>query len=200
MITILAAGALLSIFHALIPSHWLPIIALGKSEGWSGKKVLGVTLVSGTAHVLSTILAGLALAAAGGALTERLHGLTHWIMPAILIVWGIYYIYAHYYHHHFHLHRQRSDWGVVTSLALSMFFSPCLEIEAYFLTAGEYGASFVYVLAAVYGLISIVGMVVWVWLAQHGLHRLNWHRWEHNAGIITGITLVVSGIISGIYH
>jgi hypothetical protein len=43
-------------------------------------------------------------------------------------------------------------------------------------------------------------MVVWVWLAQHGLHRLNWHRWEHNAGIITGITLVVSGIISGIYH
>lgn len=200
MTTLLAASALLSFFHALIPSHWLPIIALGKSEGWSGTKVLGVTLLAGTAHVLSTIFAGFILSAAGEALTKNVDTLTRWLMPGILIAWGCYYIYAHYYHHHFHLHRQRSDWGVITSLALSMFFSPCLEIEAYFLAAGEHGRYFVFLLATVYAGISISGMVVWVWLAQHGLHRLNWHRWEHNAGIITGITLVLSGIFSGIYH
>lgn len=200
MFTIIAGGALLSIFHALIPSHWLPILAIGKKEGWQPQKVLGVTLVVGTAHVLSTVLVGIVFATLGGVLSARLESVTHWIMPLVLVVWGGYYIYAHYFHHHFHLHEQRSEWGVVASLALSMFFSPCLEIEGYFLAAGPYGWGFVWLLSMVYGAISIIGMITWVWLAQHGLDRLNWHSWEHNAGIITGLTLVASGLLSWIFH
>jgi len=200
MFTILTGGALLSIFHALIPSHWLPILAIGRSEGWTPAKVLTVTLFAGSAHVLSTVLAGIAFAAAGGAIAARMESVTHWIMPTVLIVWGGYYIYAHYFHHHFHLHEQRSDLGIIASLTLSMFFSPCLEIEGYFLAAGPFGWPFVALLALVYGSISILGMIIWVWLAQHGLHRLNWHTWEHNAGIITGLTLVASGILSWILH
>lgn len=200
MTTLIIGSALLSLFHALIPSHWLPILAIGKQEAWPAKKVMGVTLLTGLAHVLSTVLVGIALALLGGVMADKVETFTHWISPAILVLWGAYYIYAHYYHHHFHLHPQKSSLGMVASLTLAMFFSPCLEIEGYFLAAGPYGWPFVALLSLVYAVLSISGMLIWVWLAQHGLHRLNWHAWEHNAGIITGLTLLASGALTYWFH
>ena len=113
----------------------------------------------------------------------------------MLAAMGVFYVWRHYYHHHFHLHTQKMRWGMVASLTIAMFFSPCLEIEGYFLAAGQYGWSFTGLLAVVYGTVTIIGMLVWVWIALHGLHRLNWHKWEHNAGLITGFTLILSGIL-----
>ena len=77
-----------------------------------------------------------------------------------------------------------------------MFLSPCFEIEAYFLAAGAEGLLFVILLAALYTIITVSGMVVWVRLAFKGMQKMNWHALEHNAGVITGITLILSGIIS----
>ena len=91
-------------------------------------------------------------------------------------------------------------WGVVFSLAAAMFFSPCLEIEGYFLTAGQYGWNFVLLVALVYGVVTILGMLLWVRLALGGLQRLDWHAVEHNAGLITGLTLVASGVGLMLWH
>ena len=195
MIPLLAGTALLSIFHALIPSHWLPVLAVSKRQHWPLRQTLLITLLAGTAHVLSTVILGAIFAALGGALAKQAEGFTQWFAPVVLTGMGLFYIYQHYYHHHFHLHQQRTHWGLVASLALAMFLSPCLEIEGFFLVAGPFGWGFVALLAAVYGVVTVSGMVLWVWLALHGLHRLNWHRWEHNAGIITGVTLIVSGVL-----
>ncbi len=194
METLLTGSALLSLFHALIPSHWLPVIAIGRQEKWPVRQILWVTFLAGLAHVLSTVLLGGALAAVGGVLSGRLEAFTHWIAPGLLMALGIFYIWRHYYHHHFHLHAQNMRWGVVTSLTVAMFFSPCLEIEGYFLAAGPYGWPFVGVLALLYGVLTILGMLVWVRLVLSGLHRLNWHKLEHNAGLITGVTLIFSGL------
>lgn len=195
METLLTGSALLSIFHALIPSHWLPVLAIGRQEGWSSHRILWVTFLAGLAHVLSTVLLGGALAAAGRALTGRADAAMGWLAPGILTVLGAFYVWRHYYHHHFHLHAQNMRWGMVLTLTLAMFFSPCLEIEGYFLAAGQYGWPFTVVLAALYGTVTILGMLAWVWLALHGLHRLNWHKWEHNAGLVTGFTLIASGLL-----
>ena len=196
MQTLLIGSALLSLFHALIPSHWLPILAIGRQHAWSTYKIMWVTLVAGSMHVLSTVLAGGVFAALGTVLADQAEKWSAWISPVALIGLGGYYIWAHYYHHHFHLHKQSTNWGIIGSLAIAMFFSPCLEIEGYFLAAGQYGWWFVALLALTYGVTTVIGMLVWVCLALHGLHRLNWHAWEHNAGIITGITLVVSGVLT----
>lgn len=194
METILAGSALLSIFHALIPSHWLPVLAIGRQENWSSGRTLGVTFLAGLAHVLSTVFLGSALAAVGGILASRLSAFAHWMAPAMLFALGIFYIYRHYYHHHFHLHTQNFPWGVIATLTVAMFFSPCLEIEGYFLSAGQFGWQFVLLLSVLYGVLTIAGMLVWVKLAMSGLKRINWHQWEHNAGLITGLTLIVSGL------
>ncbi|HRI58308.1 MAG TPA: hypothetical protein PK228_01250 [Saprospiraceae bacterium] len=193
--TLLTGSALLSIFHALIPSHWLPVLAIGRQENWPVRQILWVTFLAGLAHVLSTVLLGSALAAAGGVMTARAEVFAQWLAPAILVALGAYYVWRHYYHHHFHLHSQNMRWGMVASLALAMFFSPCLEIEGYFLASGQYGWRFTMLLALLYGTVTIIGMLAWVWLVLHGLHRLNWHKWEHNAGLITGFTLIISGVL-----
>lgn len=193
--TLLAGSALLSIFHALIPSHWLPVLAIGRQENWPVRQILWVTFLAGLAHVLSTVLLGSALAAAGGAMAGQAEVFAQWMAPAILVALGGYYVWRHYYHHHFHLHSQNMRWGMVASLTVAMFFSPCLEIEGYFLASGQYGWQFTLLLALLYGTVTIIGMLAWVWLVLHGLHRLNWHKWEHNAGLITGFTLIISGVL-----
>jgi hypothetical protein len=76
-----------------------------------------------------------------------------------------------------------------------MFLSPCFEIEGYFLAAGQYGIGFVLFLALLYGVITIGGMLIWVWMALRGLQRLDWHALEHNAGLIAGVTLIISGVL-----
>ncbi|MEZ4918386.1 MAG: hypothetical protein R2792_04705 [Saprospiraceae bacterium] len=193
--TLLIAGVLLSVFHALIPSHWLPIVAIGQKESWPSSKILGVTFLAGLAHVLSTLLLGLGLAALGMQMSSGFDWFTHLAAPTVLIVLGVFYIYRHYYHHHFHLTKPVSERGILISLTLAMFLSPCLEIEGYFLAAASYGWGVILTLALAYSIISILGMVLWVRLAIRGLKRLDWHAWEHNAGLITGLVLIFSGLI-----
>jgi nickel/cobalt exporter len=200
MLTILAGSAILSLFHALIPSHWLPILAVGKKEAWEPSRTLWVTLIAAMAHVSSTVFVGLILAWMGGFMAEKVAFFTHWISPLVLMFLGIYYIYQHYYHHHFHLHKQPKGWGLIASLAIAMFLSPCFEIEGYFLAAGPYGWGFVMVLALTYAVLSVAGMLSWMYLALHGLRRLDWHAWEHNTGLIAGVALVLSGLSLLFWH
>ena len=81
-----------------------------------------------------------------------------------------------------------------------MFFSPCMEIEAYFLLAGSFGWYAIMSIAVLYLIISVSGMVIWIRLAYKGIIKLNWHKLEHNAGIITGVTLIITGILTFYIH
>jgi nickel/cobalt exporter len=58
----------------------------------------------------------------------------------------------------------------------------------------------VLLLAVLYTIVTVTGMVVWVRIAHRGLLKMNWHALEHNAGIITGITLMLSGVITFLLH
>lgn len=191
---LLLSGLLISLSHALIPSHWLPVIAIGRKEGWSKGRMLGVTALAGAAHVLSTLVVAALAAWLGSTLTERAGTYVHWFGPTLLMALGVFYIYQHYYHHHFHLHRTQGTLGLVASLALAMFLSPCLEVVGLFVEAGRLGQSVVLLLALTYAIFTLLGMLVWVSLALRGLQRLDWHAWEHNAGLVTGVVLILTGV------
>jgi len=117
-----------------------------------------------------------------------------------LILIGLYFIRQHYKHHHFHLEKKeiekKTKSAIILALVIAMFLSPCMEIEAYFLLAGSKGWQVLAAIAAMYSIITIAGMLIWVRIVYKGLLKLNWHKWEHNAGIITGLVLIVTGIIS----
>ncbi len=200
MYSIVIGSFILSVLHAAIPNHWLPIIAIGRKEQWTLADVLNVTLIAALAHGFSTILIGLLLGFVGQAIADQISHFTHLIAPIIFILLGVVFIYRHHRHKHFHLSglapKKQSKKHIIFALVIAMFFSPCMEIEAYFLLAGTQSNWLVAGIALMYILITTTGMIMLVSLAYKGLLKLNWHSLEHNAGIITGITLIITGIIS----
>ncbi len=200
MYNIIAGSILISLLHALIPNHWLPILAIGRKEGWGFAETSRVTLLAGMAHVISTVVIGVLLGLIGKELAIHIEPYTRIIAPSILILMGIYFIRQHYTHHHFHLEtqqiRKKTNSSIILALVIAMFLSPCLEIEAYFLLAGSKGWMVLAAVATMYSVISIAGMLIWIRIAYKGLLKLNWHQWEHNAGIITGFVLIATGIVS----
>lgn len=200
MYSIIIGSLLLSILHAIIPNHWLPVIAIGRKENWTVNEVSKVTFITAIAHATSTIIIGIVLALLGAELSVRVEEFTHVIAPSILIVLGLVFIYRHHHHHHFHIDdnikKKASKHRIIITLTIAMFLSPCMEIEAYFLLAGTQAGWLIWLIAVIYFLITTTGMVLLVRYAYKGLLKLNWHSLEHNAGIITGITLVATGIIT----
>ena len=205
MIQLLISSAVLSILHSIIPNHWLPVLAIGKKESWSLNKTTYITFIAGSAHALSTILIGLVISALGVTMGKQVETFTHWIAPTILILMGVFFIWQHYQHHHFHLHEvehreENSQFKIVLFLAIAMFFSPCLEIEALYLMAGGIGWQAVLYMSIIYLVVSVSGMVIWVHFAYRGLQKFDFHAIEHNAGIITGGILVLTGILFFFFH
>ena len=203
MVTLITGSLVLSVLHALIPNHWLPILAISKKENWTLSQTTSVTFISGLAHALSTVLIGVTIGVVGVKLSSTVEPFTHYIAPTVLISIGLFYIYQHHRHKHFHLHAEpiiQTKRKAVVTLAIAMFFSPCFEIEAYFLLASTQGWWMILLLASLYTIVTVSGMVLWVTLTYKGLLKLNWHTLEHNAGIITGITLLLTGILSFFIH
>ena len=200
MYSIIVGSVLLSVLHAVIPNHWLPVLAIGKKENWTLREVTEVTFLSGLAHALSSFVIGIIIGYIGLQLAENVRYFTHVVAPVILVILGLFFIYQHHRHKHFHLHQApkpaRSKKKIIIALVVAMFLSPCMEIEAYFLLAGTKGLWAVAIIAALYLLITVTGMVLWVRLAYKGILKLNWHTLEHNSGIITGYTLVATGVIA----
>lgn len=200
MFSIISGALIISILHAVIPNHWLPVIAIGRKEQWTLIEVTKVTFVCALAHGLSTILIGVLLSVLGAKLDDSVTHFTNIIAPIILISMGLIFIYRHHRHKHFHvdseLKKKKSKSAIITALVIAMFFSPCMEIEAYFLLAGTQAKWLVVFIALMYLLITTTGMLLLVRYAYKGLLKLNWHSIEHNAGIITGLTLVATGIIT----
>ncbi len=61
MFGIITGSLIISLLHAVIPNHWLPVLAIGKKEGWSLAETSRITFIAGAAHVISTVLIGLLL-------------------------------------------------------------------------------------------------------------------------------------------
>jgi nickel/cobalt exporter len=201
---ILTGAIIISLLHALIPNHWLPIIAIGRQHKWSINEVSKITFITASAHILSTVLIGVILGYLGHKLSHDIEHLTHVIAPVILILMGLVYIYRHYKHKHFHLHggpiKATSKRNIIISLSIAMFMSPCMEIEALFLMAGTQSMTLLATISLVYAVVTLLGMLILVRIAYKGLLKFDSHKLEHNAGIITGVTLILTGLVSIFIH
>lgn len=203
MFNIIIGNLVLSLLHAIIPNHWLPVLVIGRNDNWSIKEVSRITLLSGFGNAISTMIIGLIMCFLGLELAASIQYFTHFVVPGVLIVLGIFYIYQHHRHRHFHLHSipepTLAKNKIVIALVVGMFFSPCMEIEAYFLLAGAKGIWALVIVAILYLAISVSGIVMWVRLAYKGILKFNLHAIKHKAGIITGWTLIFTGIISFLF-
>lgn len=89
---------------------------------------------------------------------------------------------------------------ILGSLLLAMFLSPCLEVGALFLVAGTEGMHTTLIVATIYTITSALGMTLFAWLALQGLKRFDWHKLEHSSGLVSGIILIVTGVMFLIFQ
>ncbi|HLP04345.1 MAG TPA: hypothetical protein VK152_02845 [Paludibacter sp.] len=204
---IFIGSLLLSLIHALIPHHWLPLIAISKTEKWSNKETLLATLITGTSHMVSTIIIGIVVGFVGIKLSESYEYITRIAAPTILLGIGVVYLALdfranrHHHHHHFSMETQyqknkKSIAAIVSSLSLAMFLTPCVEIEAYYFQASSFGWKGIFVVSAVYLVMTLVFISLLVYLGLKGIHKFNLNFLEQHSKRITGVVLIALAAIA----
>lgn len=203
---IFLGSLLLSLIHALIPHHWIPIIAISKTEKWTNREAIFATFITGLSHMISTIVIGIIVGFVGIKLFEKYSSITSIVAPTILLVIGIIYLIldfraGHHHHHHFdvdekQLKNRRSKTAIITSLSIAMFLTPCVEIEAYYFQAANFGWAGIFTVSAVYLIMTLAFMSALVYIGLNGVNKLNLSFLEHHAKRITGTVLIVLGIIA----
>jgi nickel/cobalt transporter (NicO) family protein len=207
MIEVLAGSIILSLIHAAVPNHWVPLIAVGKTQGWTKKEVLTATLITGFSHTLSTVLIGVIVGFMGVGLAKYYDAIIKYAAPGILIGLGIIYIVIDFvskgqsHSHAIAIEKAErkganSKWAVLFSLSLAMFLTPCIEIEAYYFQAGTKGWSGIFLVSAVYVATTVMVMLVLVYAGTTGMQKIKSHILEHHEKMITGIVLVLLGILA----
>jgi len=165
---------------------------------------LNATFIAGFSHTLSTIIIGIIVGFIGYNLSASYSIIVGVIAPGLLVLLGIIYlalsIRANKYHHHNHeinlnAAKKKSTVDIITALTISMFLSPCLEIEAYYFIASKLGWQGIITVSLIYTIITIAGMLLLVWLGMKGVKKINSHFLEHHEKTITGIILIFLGLM-----
>jgi len=206
MVSQLIIGTLtISVLHGLIPSHWIPILAFGKKFDWNRKQVYRIAIISALFHALSTVLLGILIGFLSFKFTAYYEEISRIVFAALLVIVGLVFIIRHHRHNHFHLHneeqlKQMNSRKVITVLVLGMFLSPCLEIEGYYLIAGALGIKYIVLISLIYIIISVAGIVFWLSIAKSIMEKINTHKIEHNSGLISGVVLILTGVLTYFLH
>jgi nickel/cobalt transporter (NicO) family protein len=206
MYQIFLGSLLLSTIHALIPNHWLPLIAVGKTEKWTQNQTLWATVITGFSHTLSTIIIGIIVGLVGYKLSSSYSVISENIAPSILIGLGMVYVILdlrHHNHHHEMKHvlpehgQKKSRWiAILTSLSTAMFLTPCVEIEACYFQAGTIGWMGIFIVSAVYLVATVAIMLFLVYLGMKGAEKFKSGFLGHHEKGITGLVLIVLGLLA----
>ncbi len=208
MTGIIIGSLILSLTHALIPNHWFPLAAISRSEQWTKSESIRITAFTGFLHTLSTILFGILVGFIGLSLKE-INELAEHLAPLVLILFGGYLIFLQIKSSGKHTHhnidttkinesRKKSKLAIVASLGIMMFFSPCIEIEAYYFTVGaKLGWLGIFILSIIYLVITLIMMVILVELARKSLDKLNkkLHGLDKYEKIVNGVILILLGVV-----
>jgi putative Mn2+ efflux pump MntP len=204
MLEIFIASLSLAVFHALIPNHWIPLVTIAKAESWSLRESLGVTALTGLAHSTGTIAIGLALGYIGIQISNQFELFTELVAPLIIIVMGLVYLFFTKGHTHNHLSSdiqdRRSKTAIIIALTLSMFLSPCLEMETYFLVAAKEGWPGLALVSSVFLIATTAVMLILVYLGFQSLKNMHWEFLEHHEKKITGVILILIGLVTLVLH
>jgi hypothetical protein len=80
--------AVVGVLHTAVPDHWLPITLLARQRGWSKWETARAALQAGVGHVLTTLLLGLAVWAAGAAFATHFGTWVDTAASAALVIFG----------------------------------------------------------------------------------------------------------------
>jgi sulfite exporter TauE/SafE len=222
-LTVLLGSAIgVAFVHTLIGvDHSLPFVVLGKANGWSLRKTLGLTTVCGIGHVLSSVVLGLLGIGLGTAVAnlEAVEASRGSLAAWTLIVFGLVYAgwafarrrrstrHAHQHDGLVHTHADRGTTHehtthrttvAITAWSLFIIFvlGPCEPlIPLLMIPAAGMGTGAVILVTAAFGIVTVGTMLGLVTLAYYGLRLQRMHWIERHAHIMAGLAIAASGIV-----
>jgi sulfite exporter TauE/SafE len=222
-LTVLLGSAIgVAFVHTLIGvDHSLPFVVLGKANGWSLRKTLGLTTVCGIGHVLSSVVLGLLGIGLGTAVAnlEAVEASRGSLAAWTLIVFGLVYAgwafarrrrstrYAHQHDGLVHTHADRGTTHehtthrttvAITAWSLFIIFvlGPCEPlIPLLMIPAAGMGTGAVILVTAAFGIVTVGTMLGLVTLAYYGLRLQRMHWIERHAHIMAGLAIAASGVV-----
>jgi nickel/cobalt exporter len=221
-LTVLLGSAIgVAFIHSLIGiDHSLPFVVLGKANGWSLRKTLGLTTVCGIGHVLSSVVLGLLGIGLGTAVAnlEAIEASRGSLAAWTLIVFGLVYAgwafarrrrstrHAHQHdglvHTHTdggtkHEHTTHHATAALTAWSLFIIFvlGPCEPlIPLLMIPAAGMGTGAVVMVTAAFGIVTLATMLSLVTLAYYGLRLRRMHWIEQHAHVMAGLAIAASGV------
>ena len=202
---IFIGSLLLGLIHPLVPNHWIPLIAISKTEKWTTRESVLATLLTGFSHTISTIIIGIIVGFVGIKLSENYSYITRIAAPVVLLAIGLIYIAldfrSKHHHHHFEIDKtkikaKKSKTAVLISLCIGMFLSPCIEIEAYYFQAATKGWLGILIVSSVYLIVTLTMMVALVYLGLKGINKMKSDFLERHEKLITGLLLIFLGLFA----
>lgn len=190
---------LVAFFHALLPTHWASFVFVGKAQGWSRQKILSVALLAGSSHVVATIVLGLIVVWVGLGLTDLIGEWVHPLGGAILIVFGISFLFSHFKHRR-HVEKAFEDHWATFSLVTFLTFSPCETLLPIFFAASPMGWQIVIPLCVLIGLTTVGTMLLMTFLLSKGLEAARFQILEDYESLISGVVIILLGLFVLLFH
>ncbi len=217
-------AASLGFIHTILGvDHYIPFIAVSKSLNWSRSKTLLITAISGVGHVLSTVLIGLIGIAIGLSLTsfesiENVRGeIAGWLLLSFGFAYTIFglikskkkHSHSHFhltsgeFHHHEHTHDDIEHKHIHKTpskltgwlLFLILVFGPCESlIPILMIPAAQHSTSGLIVVTLIFGLATVLTMLVMVYLGILGVNLIKVKKAERHIHTLAGLSILICGI------
>ncbi|HID93851.1 MAG TPA: hypothetical protein EYP60_07120 [bacterium (Candidatus Stahlbacteria)] len=196
--SVLSGAVTISALHAVLPSHWLPFVLVGRAERWKHRKVLGILTLAGGGHVFVTAILGFIVALIG---KEILTWVGHFDLPihsAVLIVFGLIYVFlglrSHSHTNDYTLKSKRREHAAAVSLFLMLTLTPCEPMVLIYFAASAFGLQLLLLLTLLMAVSTLGGMLLLTSFAFLGFERLRLPWLDRNERWIIGVILVALGI------
>lgn len=205
LIPLLSTAFAAAFLHAVLPTHWLPFVLVGRGQGWSHGRTLGAAAISGLAHVAVTIAVGVVVVLVGVEIDRRFNGALSAISAAILAGLGLYFLLSRRrgvqkVHAQTEpgapVRRYASDRAALLGLVAVLAFYPSEAFLPLYLLGAPYGWGAFAILSAILAAATLLGMMLFTSLAIMGASRLKLERWErYERGVLALVLFALAAMI-----
>ena len=208
---LISTAALIAFIHTIIgPDHYLIFVALGKARDWSTLKTLKYTTICGVGHILSSVIIGFIGIFFGIELVklvnlEESRGLlSEWTLlffGLIYFVWGLRKIRIHknkknISNKNSYINSQKKGFNITPwTLFIVFVLGPCEALIPLFMyPAIEADMMLVFQVAFVFGIVTLVTMLISVFLLMKGLNIFKFNSFEKYSHVIAGASIMLCAI------
>ncbi|MFA4029065.1 MAG: hypothetical protein GDYSWBUE_001663 [Candidatus Fervidibacterota bacterium] len=214
---LLLTALFISLWHAMMPTHWLPFVLVGKAHHWSRLKLLLTTLLAGACHATTMLALGLVAWFVGKGIVAIFSSVAKYVVASVLLLVGAVYIasallspphgsgeFINKFGHmrcgecHPNSGGEKIEWFAVLALMLMLTLSPCQAILPLFFAAAASGFESLTALMLLTGTVTMLVMASMVMLASCGLKLLKLQVSERIERMLIG--LVSIALILFVFH